>query len=90
MVKHSYSLKKFHNCRGGFTNKDTEDPLILNNEPVNDRNVKKDYVFAEKKSLGDDSDYLLDCWNNAGNFPIFVCLSFVHLLLILYSFVLMV
>ncbi|KAL8091346.1 hypothetical protein AgCh_033814 [Apium graveolens] len=64
VVKHSYSLKKFSNFRFGFTNKDTEDPLILNNETVNDINWKKDYVFAEKKMLGEDADYLLEYWNN--------------------------
>lgn len=43
------SLKKFSNCRVGFANKDTDDPLILNNDTVNDRNRKKNYIFAEKK-----------------------------------------
>ncbi|XP_074340862.1 uncharacterized protein LOC141678442 [Apium graveolens] len=64
VVKYSYSLKNFSNCRIGFTNKDTEDPLILNNETVNDRNWKKDYVFAEKKTLGEEAAYLLEHWNN--------------------------
>lgn len=38
VVKQSYSLKKFSGCRVGFLNKNTEEPLILNNETVNDRN----------------------------------------------------
>lgn len=37
VVKHSYSLKKFSGCRFGFVNKKWDDPLILNNETVNDR-----------------------------------------------------
>lgn len=41
--------------------------MILNNDTVNDRNWKEDYFFADKKTLGDGVDYLLDHWNNTGN-----------------------
>lgn len=60
VVKHSYSLKKFSSCRIGFVNRNTEEPLILNNETVNDRNWKKSYFFVEKKTLSGNHDYLLD------------------------------
>lgn len=66
VVKHSYSLKKFSGCRIEFVNKNTEDPLILNNETVNDTNWKKFYFFVDNNSLGDNMDHLLDRWNNAG------------------------
>ncbi|KAL8125783.1 hypothetical protein AgCh_013169 [Apium graveolens] len=59
-VKHSYGLKKFNGCRVDFMNRNTEEPLILNNETVNDRNWKKSYFFFNKKSLGSVGDYLLD------------------------------
>ncbi|KAL8109143.1 hypothetical protein AgCh_025288 [Apium graveolens] len=66
VVKHCYCLKKFSGRRIGFSNKNTNDPLILNNDTFNDRNRKKDYLFVESKSFGDDVDYLLDRWNNSG------------------------
>lgn len=48
-------------------NKNKDDPLIINNETVNDKNMKKYYFFFDKKRLGDDSDYLVDRWNNTSN-----------------------
>lgn len=68
VVKHSYSLKKFSGCQIGFVNRNTDDPLILKNETVNDRNWKKLYFFINKKSLDGTGDYLLDHWNQSGNY----------------------
>lgn len=48
VVKHSYSLKKFDGCIIWFVNKNIEDPLILNNDTVNDRNWKKFYFLLKK------------------------------------------
>lgn len=67
VVKHSYGLKKFSNCRVGFVNRNSEDPLVLNNETVNDRNWKKSYFFVNKRSLGNVGDYLLDRWAQSGS-----------------------
>lgn len=47
-------------------NKDKDDPLILNNETVNDRGWKCEYFFAEKSTLGDDVEHLLEKWNTEG------------------------
>lgn len=66
VVKYSYGLKKFSGCRIGFLNRNTEDPLILNNETANDRNRKKSYFFVEKKTLDGNCDYLLGHWNQTG------------------------
>lgn len=37
VVKYSYSIKKFSNCRYSFVNKNKDGPLILNNDTDNDR-----------------------------------------------------
>ncbi|XP_074354581.1 uncharacterized protein LOC141693384 [Apium graveolens] len=66
VVKYSYSLKKFSNCRFSLVNKDKNNPLILNNETVNDRGWKGEYFYAEKSTLGDDVDNLLEKWNVDG------------------------
>lgn len=64
-VKHSYSLKKFSGCRFSFVNKNKDEPLILNNETVNDRGWKLDYFFVDITSVGEDV-HLLDRWINEG------------------------
>lgn len=66
VVKYSYTINKFSNCRYSLVNKNKDDQLILNNETVNDRGWKGEYFFVEKSSLGDDADYLLDKWNVEG------------------------
>lgn len=66
VVKYCYGLKEFNGCRIGFINQNTEDPLILNNEIVNDRNWKQSYFFVDKKSLDGTADYLLDRWTQSG------------------------
>ena len=60
VVKYSFSLKKFNNCRFGFVNKRKDEPLILNNDTVNDRGWKNEFFFAEIASLGADVDYALE------------------------------
>lgn len=66
VVKCCYSIKKFSNCRFGFVNKNKDEPLILNNDTVNDRGWKSDYFFVNKGTLNKFSDYLLDRWNTEG------------------------
>ena len=66
VVKYSFSLKKFNNCRFGFVNKRKDEPLILNNDTVNDRGWKNEFFFAEVASLGADVDYALDRWTLGG------------------------
>lgn len=60
VVKYSYSMKKFSGCIFGFVNKRKDESLIPNNETVNDRKWKTKFFFVEKRSLGDDADFLLD------------------------------
>ena len=62
VVKHCFTLKKFNNCRFGFVNKRKDEPLILNNDTINDRGWKNEFFFAEIASLGEDVDYALDRW----------------------------
>lgn len=64
VVKCCYSLKKFSGCRFRFVNRKKDDPLILNNDVVNDRKWKLDYFFVDKASMGKDGSYLLDCRNS--------------------------
>lgn len=66
VVKHSYILKNFSGCRIEFVNKRKDEPLILNNDTVNERGWKKDYFFVDKFLLGDEANYLLDHWNAGG------------------------
>ncbi|XP_074332635.1 uncharacterized protein LOC141670601 [Apium graveolens] len=51
VVKQCYCLEKFSNCRIDFSNMNTDDPLILNNDTVNDRNWKKDYFLLRRSLL---------------------------------------
>ena len=73
VVKHSFSLKKFNNCRFGFVNKKKDEPLILNNDMVNDRGWKNEFFFAEIASLGKDVDYALDRWTLDGTSYLLSC-----------------
>ena len=47
-------------------NKRKDEPLILNNDTVNDRGWKNEFFFAEIASLGADVDYALDRWTLGG------------------------
>lgn len=66
VVKCFYSLKKFSGCRFGFVNKKKDEPLILNNDVMNDRIWKLDYFFVDRTSIEKDDSYLLDRWNPEG------------------------
>lgn len=48
VVKYSYSLKKFSGCRIGFVNKRKDEPMIFNNEIVNNRSWKNQFFFVDK------------------------------------------
>ena len=71
VIKCCYTLKKFHGCRYGFVNKKKDDPLILNNDTVNDRGWKHDFFFTERDSLGLKTVRIPDQWNTDGNDSVF-------------------
>lgn len=54
VVKYSYTIKKFSNCRINFVNKNKDNPLILNNETVNDRG----WIVAGKENSSLLRNYL--------------------------------
>lgn len=79
VVKHVYSLKKFSGCWFSFLNKKRDDTLIFNNKTVNDRGWKLEYFSADKTTLGDEADYLLDRWSGGG--------KYLHLLILIKQYV---